>query len=80
MAASALPSACPGCAALSPRVLSATASIGPRRGPGRGTRGAEPAVVAAPDRREPRRRHKEMDPLRAARRAPATDRPWMVGH
>ncbi|HEY8926667.1 MAG TPA: zinc ribbon domain-containing protein [Polyangia bacterium] len=84
MAASALPAPCPRCAAPAPRVLSPTASIGAGR-QGRGVRrrrggAAEPSVVAVPERREPSRRRREVDPLRAARPGHATDRPWMVGH
>jgi len=93
MAASALPSPCPRCAAPAPRVLSATTSIGTRAGAGKGTGAAggrarrrrggavEPSVVTVSDRREPVRRRNDVDPLRAARRPPSTaERPWMVGH
>ena len=55
MAASALPSVCPRCAAEASRVLSATAVAIDRGGGGRRQRGAgaEPSVVTVKDRREP---------------------------
>jgi len=86
MAASALPSVCPRCAAEARRVLSATAIATGRGGAGAGGGGrrrrgggAEPSLVTVKDRRQPSRKI-AIDPLRAPRRPHEGARPWMVGH
>jgi putative FmdB family regulatory protein len=75
MAASALPSTCPRCSLIAPRVLSATALGRTSRARRRGR--PEPKLVTTTNR-EPRT-PKERPLVREAQR-PHAGRPWMMGH
>lgn len=78
MAASALPSPCPRCSLIAPRVLSATA-IGPTsRARRRGH--PEPKLVTVKDREPRTPRNKGETPLARAAKRPHAGRPWMMGH